>query len=93
MIAFSPRSTAPDEIRQVEVAIGADDEVDVVLLDQLPLSALRHTAEDADDDTAALLAADGVIVRDAVEDFLLGIVAHRASIEEDSIGQLRVSVR
>ena len=44
----------------------------MVLLDQLPLGTLRHTAEDADDDTAALLAADGVIVSDAVEDFLLG---------------------
>ena len=85
-----PALDSADEIRQVEVAIGADDEVHVVLLDQLPLSTLRHTAEDADDDTAALLAADGVIVSDAVENFLLGIVAHRAGIEEDSIGQLRV---
>ena len=62
----------------------------MVLLDELLLGTLSHTAEDTDDDTSALLATNRVIVSDAVEDFLLGIVAHGAGIEEDRISQLGV---
>ena len=74
-----------NEVGKVHVGIRAGDEVHVVLVEELLLDALGHAAEDADDE-ALLVLPQGMEILEAAVDFLLGVVADGASVDEDGVG-------
>ena len=63
-----------------------------MLVEQPVLYALGHAAQHTDDEFAAL-AAHGVEGLEAVYDFLLGIVAHRACVEKYGVGLVKTFAR
>ena len=74
------------EVRQRQVGIRTCHEVHVVVLDEVVLHPFRHAAQDADDESVLLLAAQRVQRLQPVDDFLLRIVAHGACVEEYGVG-------
>ena len=80
------------EVRQGEVGVRSGHEVGVVAREQLVLDALGHAAQHADDEVAAA-AAQGLERLEAVDDFLLGVVADGARIQENSVGALELRPR
>ena len=80
------------EVGEGEISVGASHEVAVVVVEEALLDALCHTAEHTNDEAATLLA-EGVKGFEAVDDFLFGVVAHGAGVEEDGIGLVEVVAR
>ena len=64
-----------------------------MLVDEHLLHALGHAADDADDESALALVAQGVQLVESRENLLLGIVAHRARVDKYRIGLVDVLAR
>ena len=79
-----PRLGLRNEVGQTQVGIRSGHEVAVMVLQQVVLYTLGHAAQHADDQSAALLPFCMESFQPA-ENLLFGIVAHRASVQEDGI--------
>ena len=75
-----------DECGQFQIGIRTSHHINVMLTDEHFLQALGHTADNADDQAALPLVAVGVQLVKARENLLFSIVAHRARVDENSIG-------
>ena len=64
----------------------------MVVLDQVVLDSFRHTAQHAYDQVLALFA-EGMEELQAVQDFLLGVVADGAGVHEYGIGLFQAFTR
>ena len=73
-----------NEVGQGKVSIGSSHEVSPVFIEQFFLHTFCHTAEHTDNDSASF-ASHGCERFKAMNNFLLGIVAHGAGIEEYGI--------
>ena len=60
----------------------------MVLLDQLSLRTLSHTAKDANGHIPLALLANRVVILNAVEYLLLCIISYRTSIDKHRISKL-----
>ena len=77
------------QVRQGEVCVGPGHEVGVVVVDEVVLHALGHAAQHAYYQFASAVA-HGVEGLEAVDYFLLGVVAHAAGVEEHGVGLANV---
>ena len=68
-------------MRQFHVGIGASHKVNVVVSDELVFCSFCHTAQYADDEFATV-SPTCIKGTESVYDFLLGIVAYRACVDE-----------
>ena len=72
-----------DEVRQVEVSVGAGNEINFVVAQQLFAHALRHAAYDTDHASLAVLAARQFL--QAVLNALLGIITNGAGVKKNDV--------
>ena len=84
-----PQFGLGDEVGEREIAVGACHEVDTVLLEQLFADALGHATKHAEDD-APTSALQRMVIVDAGQDFLLGVVAHGAGVEQHGVGVVKI---
>lgn len=76
-----------DEIRQVEVGVGTRHEIYAVVVDKVVFDALRHASDDPHNRAAwAAFAFQRGEELQSAEDFLLGVVAYGASVQEYGVG-------
>ena len=82
---FLPVLRLSHEVRQRKVGVGAGDEVGAIAVEEVVLDTLSHATQYTDDEPASLaaLGRQGV---ETVQDFLFCVVAHRASVQENSVG-------
>ena len=78
-----------DQVRQTQISVGTGHKVGVVIVEEAFFYAFGHTAQDADNQSAPVLAQRVERVQ-AVNDALLGIVAHTASIEKYGVSFVEV---
>ena len=79
------------EVGKGEVGVWACHEVNMMVLNEVVLHALRHAAHNTHDEAAfSSLLFDSVECLQSVQDFLFGIVAHRAGIEKNGICFVKV---
>ena len=78
-----------DQVRQTQISVGTGHEVGVVIVEEAFFYAFGHTAQDADNQSAPVLAQRVERVQ-AVNDALLCIVAHTASIEKYGVSFVEV---
>ena len=78
-----------DQVRQTQISVGTGHEVGVVIVEEAFFYAFGHTAQDADNQSAPVLAQRVERVQ-AVNDALLCIVAHTASIEKYGVSFIEV---
>ena len=72
------------QVGQGHIGIGSGHEVGPMILQQVLLHALSHTAQHADNQRT--LALDGTQCLQTMVYLLFGIIAHRTSIQKYSIG-------
>ena len=73
------------EVGEGEIGVGTGHKVGVVLGQEVIFDAFGHATEHAQDESASFLA-QGVEGFEAMNDFLLGIVAHGAGVEKHGVG-------
>ena len=75
-----------DKIRQRQIGIGTCHQVDTMLAEQVVLHPFGHATQHADNESLSrmcqIVTADGVECFQTAIDFLLGIVTHRACVQE-----------
>ena len=81
------------ELGQGEVGIGTGHQVGMVVLDEVLAYALGHASHDTDDERTGAVAAAVVEYLQAIEYFLLGIVANGAGVEQHGIGLVETFAR